>query len=377
MRSLLFLFIPLLFASCSLSRAKGEETYAVVQREGLKYAYIKSKKAHILEIDPHFYDIKVVKALDRGVGRESTLSIAKREGAIAAINGGFFAIGGLWDGRACGVLKIHQWYALSSKPRGCIGWSDGPTTPLFDRLLVLIRCQIGSTSFVLDGLNREGKAGEAILFTPIFSSLALGSPDRENIIIQRGGITAIQSGSEEVPIAQDTEILSIGKEHPLVHSFQIGTPIKFEYIIQPQMDKSSSYQWAKEDYIVGGTPLLIQNGREITDFSCEKTLQTFLERSYARTAIGLLPNGHWLFVVVDRSLLQGGMSMGELAHFLFSLGCNHALNLDGGGSSTFVYDNQIINCPRGDENEDLGQKKVRKVSDAIIVIPKDLSCIEG
>lgn len=36
-----------------------------------------------------------------------------------------------------------------------------------------------------------------------------------------------------------------------------------------------------------------------------------------------------------------------------------------------VYGGNIKNNPHGDENEVLGQKKVRRVSDAIVVLPKE------
>ena len=46
------------------------------------------------------------------------------------------------------------------------------------------------------------------------------------------------------------------------------------------------------------------------------------------------------------------MTILELAHFMRELGCEHALNLDGGSSSTLYIDNTIINHPEGEEEED-------------------------
>ncbi len=48
---------------------------------------------HVMEVDPFLYEIKPMKALDNGIGRESVLSVSERSGAIACINGGFFQIG--------------------------------------------------------------------------------------------------------------------------------------------------------------------------------------------------------------------------------------------------------------------------------------------
>ena len=47
-----------------------------------------------------------------------------------------------------------------------------------------------------------------------------------------------------------------------------------------------------------------------------------------------------------------------------------ALNMDGGGSTTLVYEGQVKNKPRGDEDEGLEKKAVRRVSDAIVILEK-------
>lgn len=94
--------------------------------------------------------------------------------------------------------------------------------------------------------------------------------------------------------------------------------------VDPQTNATTGAQWDLMENIVGGAPLLIQNGVKIVDFAPEQTIDSFLMESHARTAVGLLPNGNWVFVVVD------GMRIDELADFMESLGCTEALNLDGG-----------------------------------------------
>lgn len=68
-----------------------------------------------------------------------------------------------------------------------------------------------------------------------------------------------------------------------------------------------------------------------------------------------------------------GMSLYALTDLMESLGCIEALNLDGGGSSTLIFDDTLKNSPYGDEDEDegLGQNTtIRRVSDAIIILPR-------
>ena len=61
------------------------------------------------------------------------------------------------------------------------------------------------------------------------------------------------------------------------------------------------------------------------------------------------------------------MTIEELSLFMESLGCTSALNLDGGGSTTLFYNSVIVNHPAGEEEQE--QQKVRRVSDAILVLP--------
>lgn len=349
--------------------------------EGFKYTHLEtlntsyfnyitgSQSIHLIEIDPALYEIKPIKALDNGIGRESVISIANRYGAVASVNGGFFKIGGTFDGKACGTLKIHDWYALPFKPRGCIGWSREDQSPKMDRLLVHIHAKGGINQFQIDGLNRMRKEGEMILFTPCFHRTTLTNPDGEEIIVVNGVIQSIvKNGSTKIP--ENGYVLSMQRTHPLFNTFQVGMELGVSMEITPLMGLTSSRDWEECDYIVGGTPLLLHHGMRVSDFEFEQTIPTFLSNRHARTAVGILPNGNWLFVVVDKKGLFDGMTIDELADLMEKLGCVDALNLDGGGSSTLVCEGEVKNAPRGDEDEGANQNTVRRVSDAIVILLK-------
>jgi exopolysaccharide biosynthesis protein len=47
------------------------------------------------------------------------------------------------------------------------------------------------------------------------------------------------------------------------------------------------------------------------------------------------------------------MTLGELADVVVELGASAALNLDGGGSASLVYDRQLRNRPREQHGADL------------------------
>ena len=86
--------------------------------------------------------------------------------------------------------------------------------------------------------------------------------------------------------------------------------------------------------------------------------------SNPRTAIGVIDDLHYLFVVADgRTSASDGLSLYELASFMQSLGCTTAYNLDGGGSSSMVFNGILINNPTS------GGKKSseRSVSDIVYI----------
>ena len=68
--------------------------------------------------------------------------------------------------------------------------------------------------------------------------------------------------------------------------------------------------------------------------------------SNPRTSIGIVDDLHYLFVVSDgRTNESEGLSLLELAQVLQDLGAETAYNLDGGGSSTMVFQGKVVNNP--------------------------------
>jgi exopolysaccharide biosynthesis protein len=57
------------------------------------------------------------------------------------------------------------------------------------------------------------------------------------------------------------------------------------------------------------------------------------------------------------------MTIEELAKLMVELGCVEAMNLDGGGSTTMVIRNKVINSPSDATGE-------RPVSDALLVFTR-------
>lgn len=90
-------------------------------------------------------------------------------------------------------------------------------------------------------------------------------------------------------------------------------------------------------------PALI-NGGQVTVSSSDEVGRAMT--SNPRTAIGQISEGHYLLVVSDgRTKESTGLSLRQLAELMQSLGAQVAYNLDGGGSSTMVFQGRVVNNP--------------------------------
>ncbi len=107
-------------------------------------------------------------------------------------------------------------------------------------------------------------------------------------------------------------------------------------------------------------PGLVENGSVCVDENDEVGRA---KASNPRTAIGLIGENHFVFVVSDgRTDESEGLSLYELAEFMQSLGVKEAYNLDGGGSSTMYFNGEVINNPTSG-----GRIKERGVSDIVYI----------
>ncbi len=117
---------------------------------------------------------------------------------------------------------------------------------------------------------------------------------------------------------------------------------------------------------MGGGPVLVENGVQRITWEEEvffgSGIDEIAERN-PRTAIGYTAEQHLILLVVDgRQVASRGASLIELAQIMIALGAVEAMNLDGGGSSTFVTQQTLLNKP-SDGAE-------RQVATALVLAPK-------
>jgi hypothetical protein len=327
---------------------------------------------HVLDINPHQTHIVAVHADNQLPGRQTLSQMAKFHGALAGINGGFFRFNFFQNGFPAGVLKIKEnWYGVSYRSRGAIGWSHN-TPAAMDRIETKTTLTLNGHRMPIYYLNPSinPTTQRGGLFWPVFGSNNLSVPPHHTacLFTEQTVVQSLPSTTENQMIQLPKgHYLYIGPKNTLLDEACVtGAPVTLNIAVRTLKSAQETVEhtlpeWEKFEFIVGGAPLLIKNYQIVRDYDIERLTNDFVKQLHARSAIGLLEDGHWLLVVADQNLWNKdiGMTVPELARFMKTLGCKHAINLDGGISSGLYFNDRLINQPWFE----------REIGDAILVLP--------
>ncbi len=111
-------------------------------------------------------------------------------------------------------------------------------------------------------------------------------------------------------------------------------------------------------------PTLVEGGAAINGIDKIEIDTNFgnhsVQGNQPRTGLGMIAPNHFVFVAVDgrSSGYSNGITMPDFATLFVNLGAQVAYNLDGGGSTQMVFNNELVNNP-------LGRNKERGTSDIL------------
>jgi exopolysaccharide biosynthesis protein len=324
---------------------------------------------NMLRIDLRKARLRMVHAMDEAVGLETVSSLATRYGALAAINSGYFRTTGTYRGDSVGTQVLNgQILSESNNGRAAVGLVEGSRAQqiVFGHVVFTGELIAGAKAkHVINGLNRPRADDELIIFTPEFHRTTLTNPDGLEVIVRRGRVTEIRElqGSSTIPTDGFVISASGSAREWVRQNSGKRTSVRLSLKMSP-LETDQKDEWQKATSIIGGGPQLIKDSRvEITN-AAEKILPAFVSDLHPRTAIAKLKSGELLLVTVDgRQTASIGMSLTMLADLLIEFGATEAINLDGGGSTTMVIRNRLVNKPSDTTGE-------RPVSDAILIYPR-------
>ncbi|MFW5868806.1 MAG: phosphodiester glycosidase family protein, partial [Armatimonadota bacterium] len=289
--------------------------------------------------------------------RASVSQIVKQTGAWGGINGGFFARGG----PPLGMLVIDgEWVRDPWGGRTVLGITTGGKL-LMDRLDFAGRVLFGGHGWQkLAAVNRGHEHHDTlVLLNRHWGPIVEGAESRTRLAVDASGaVIEKTTDGKAVAIPAGGFVLSgNGRMALSLDEIEVGCMVTAGLATKPN--------WPDVKHAIGGGPRLVKDGRKHITASPERFRPDVYSGAPARSAVGITASGRLLLVVVEGAGGPGrcGMTLDDLASTMIKLGARDAMNLDGGGSSTFVADGRICNAP--------SDGVARLVSNALLVFVKE------
>ncbi|NLM16350.1 MAG: phosphodiester glycosidase family protein [Candidatus Riflebacteria bacterium] len=304
---------------------------------------------HILKIDPFADNLDLIPSLGQGgiSKRETLSSMSKRYKALAGINGAYFAA----NGSPIGTLIINKKLLSSSLyKRSVFGITEDGIlafgNPDFSGTL-----KAGSLSIEIDAVNQPLSDNSLVVYTPEYVNNTAADPPELTAVLVKGKIVGIYQNDALIP-PDGVAVSATGEKAALLSKLSLGQSVKLDYSIQKP--------WNNIKHAICGGPRLLADGQISINGQEEKFHYSIVKGRHPRTAVGATFDGDLLFVVVDgRSARSKGMTLQELAAYLQKLGVRHAINLDGGGSTSMVINDKTVNIP--------SDGRERRISNGILI----------
>lgn len=255
---------------------------------------------------------------------------------VAGVNGDFYGTGGV----PVNAQVVDGTLLKRPFPRELIAFDD-QFQPFIETTTFSGEVSAGDSQLTVDGINESRGENQLTIYNSYFGpstgtnafGTEIGVRWMDPPAINRPGkvvIEAIETGEGDMAIEPHDLILSgHGTVSEVLENFEVNDTLDVELSLNP-LDRIILEA-------VGGSTQFIKNG----------VVDSNWEERHPRTAVGFSADTTQMyFVVVDgRQSSSAGMMLSELGDFLVELGVDHAINLDGGGSSAMVIQDDVVNNP--------------------------------
>ena len=354
---------------------------------------------HVAIVDPHRFAGQVIAFHGNAIASKQTAPAASAElDSVAATNGGFFTIDAplaAVNGVNTGISAYNgQIESLANGDRAALVL-DGHRPAQIENLSSLATLRSGGSSIRILGINRlpgsaedcgvtgftptsESRqnslctgANDIVLFTPMFGAPLPPGPSSgpavQAVLNAQGLVVSLGTPGGTLP-AGDSAVQAIGSDAAwLTAHAQPGQRLS----VSEQLRTRSGAPFAlnSQTSISSAGPVLLHNGRTAIDAFDEGVFDprdlndyTFSAYRHARTFVGVDARGRLLLATADGIPgVSEGLTLTEEADVMRSLGAVNAMNLDGGGSTQFASEGQLLN--------DASSSPLRPVGDTIQVVP--------
>ncbi len=308
-----------------------------------RYTYL-GTRIEVVEVDLNnpYVDIQAISPNGKVATRASVSQQASQNGAIAAINADFFNIKG--EGAPLGTM-MRQGVLVTSPVKLNAIYSLGITSGRTARIEQFafsgsVTSPLGAT-FALSGINKtpyyeepsgiHSHVNQLHLYTDHWARTERGHDTLTTpteVLIMGGIVQSIHIKSYYPGTVPQGGIILRGHGSAakfLETNAVVGQALVVDYRIAPED------QWLT---IIGGHSLLVDQGKAI---AYGRSLSS-IGSQVARTAVGISQDGKTVYMIVAEKsgTSSKGLTIKQLSELLPQLGVWKGLNLDGGGSTTFV-----------------------------------------
>lgn len=256
---------------------------------------------------------------------------------VAGINGSFFD-------RTTGIpygIVITNSILRSSGSANAVGFLADGTARIGDPA-VSVTLDYGADAPLLLNYNKAmTKENGVLLYSADYDTRTKNTLEGYHVILRPVGSRAaeLRLGQslrvEVIGMVEDTKSCAIPDDafllaiaNDTIYQTTRATLEGMKLGQQLTLNVSCASGWESVTSACGGGDLLVQNGQLCTDFTLDSA-----KRMAARTAIGILRDGSLVFYTCDEAGNSDGLTLAQLAERMLALGCQTALNLDGGGST--------------------------------------------
>jgi hypothetical protein len=290
---------------------------------------------------------------------------------IVGINGDFYQRERVYAGDPRG-LQIIEGEVISAPVGGVCFWVDGFNQPHATNVYSLFQVTWPDGASTRCGLNEERHARAVVLYTPALGTSTRTTGGREFILEPQTGSPWLPLQSPRAYVGRVTQINEAG-DSPLRPGTLVVSVAPELLSSLPKIESGATLTISTTTVpslrgvrtAIGGGPVLVRNRKRQKNGALAGggyEVTSMVER-HPRSAIGWNDQSYFLVEVDGRQNdLSVGMTLEELAGYMLDLGCDEAMSLDGGGSSTLWYAGHVRNRPC-DGHE-------RPIANSLVVVQK-------
>ncbi|MFI6485823.1 phosphodiester glycosidase family protein [Nonomuraea sp. NPDC050663] len=297
--------------------------------------------------------------------RETTSSMAKAAGALAAVNGGFFNIHTLsaLRGEPVGVSVVGGRLLSEAVPGRSALVLKGRTARVTEIKTTVAAVAQDSARVDVQGVNRNAGADEMVLYTEEWGAKTPNNGGADAVIDATGKIVRVRASGAAIPAGHRVLHASgIASDWLYQHAWE-GWTMAFDTKVI-DLRTGSALELSPDLHVIGGGVGLVRNGRvRVSAKRDGHDSVNMVLRRHPRTMVGVTRSGGLIVATVDgrKPGVTVGANMIEAAQLMRWMGAVQAINLDGGGSSAMVIGKKVVNKP--------SDGRERAVGDALLILP--------